>query len=181
MKAISLWQPWATLCAIGAKTFETRGWSTTYRGPLLIHAAQRNPCDHRDTHALLYRTPFYDALQPIQWRLPLGAIVGIVDLVECFRVTQNVNDPTPYLYSLDGDCRDTHFGEDDEPLPGLPEIAFGDFSVGRYAWKLENPRHFAQEIPCRGRQKIFNVSPEVAALARAIIRAMPAPLAAKSE
>lgn len=33
--AISLWQPWATLMAIGAKTIETRSWSTRHRGPRL--------------------------------------------------------------------------------------------------------------------------------------------------
>lgn len=43
MKALTLWQPWASLIAIGAKTIETRGWSTSYRGPLAIHAAQRAP------------------------------------------------------------------------------------------------------------------------------------------
>lgn len=41
MKALSLWQPWATLIANGAKQIETRSWSTSYRGPILIHAAKR--------------------------------------------------------------------------------------------------------------------------------------------
>ena len=41
MKCLSLWQPWASLVVIGAKRFETRSWPTNYRGPLLIHAAQR--------------------------------------------------------------------------------------------------------------------------------------------
>ncbi len=43
MKAITLWQPWASLVAIGAKTIETRSWATSYRGPLAIHAAARKP------------------------------------------------------------------------------------------------------------------------------------------
>lgn len=43
MKAISLWQPWASLVALGVKTIETRSWSTKYRGPLTIHAAARRP------------------------------------------------------------------------------------------------------------------------------------------
>jgi hypothetical protein len=38
--ALSLKQPWATLLAHGRKTIEVRRWSTTYRGPLLIHAAR---------------------------------------------------------------------------------------------------------------------------------------------
>lgn len=40
MKAISLWQPWASLVPAGAKPVETRSWSTSYRGPLAIHAAK---------------------------------------------------------------------------------------------------------------------------------------------
>jgi hypothetical protein len=36
VKAISLRQPWAEMIADGIKTIETRTWSTSYRGPLLI-------------------------------------------------------------------------------------------------------------------------------------------------
>jgi hypothetical protein len=38
MKALTLYQPWASLVALGHKTVETRKWATTYRGPLAIHA-----------------------------------------------------------------------------------------------------------------------------------------------
>ena len=41
MRALTLHQPWATLVAVGAKTIETRGWSSAYRGPLVIHAAKK--------------------------------------------------------------------------------------------------------------------------------------------
>ena len=41
MKAISLWNPWAALIRCGAKTIETRSWSTQYRGQLAIHAAKK--------------------------------------------------------------------------------------------------------------------------------------------
>lgn len=40
MPVLTLWQPWASLIAIGAKWIETRSWSTRYRGPLAIHAAK---------------------------------------------------------------------------------------------------------------------------------------------
>lgn len=43
MKALTVHQPWATLIAIGAKRLETRSWSTSYRGPLAIHAAKSRP------------------------------------------------------------------------------------------------------------------------------------------
>lgn len=41
MKALSIRQPWATLIAAGAKNVENRTWSTSWRGPLAIHAALR--------------------------------------------------------------------------------------------------------------------------------------------
>ena len=44
MKALSIKQPWADLIGSGAKTIETRTWSTAYRGPLLIHAGKK-PAD----------------------------------------------------------------------------------------------------------------------------------------
>jgi hypothetical protein len=41
MKAITLWQPWATLLAVGCKHMETRSWPTKYRGEILIHASKK--------------------------------------------------------------------------------------------------------------------------------------------
>ena len=42
MKAITIWQPYASLL-VGQKfkRFETRGWATRYTGPIAIHAAKR--------------------------------------------------------------------------------------------------------------------------------------------
>lgn len=43
IKCISLHQPWATLVALGAKSYETRDWSpgNRWRGRLCIHAAPK--------------------------------------------------------------------------------------------------------------------------------------------
>jgi hypothetical protein len=41
MKVLSIRQPWAWLIITGHKDVENRSWTTTYRGPLLIHAARR--------------------------------------------------------------------------------------------------------------------------------------------
>jgi protein gp37 len=40
IKALSLWQPWASLMAARVKIHETRHWKTDYRGPIAIHAAK---------------------------------------------------------------------------------------------------------------------------------------------
>jgi len=48
LKAITIWQPWASLIAIGEKQYETRSWKTDYRGPIAIHAAAKRPPNQRD-------------------------------------------------------------------------------------------------------------------------------------
>lgn len=45
MKALSLWQPWASLMAFGEKKIETRCWSTKFRGEMAIHATAKEPPD----------------------------------------------------------------------------------------------------------------------------------------
>jgi hypothetical protein len=40
-RALSIRQPWAELILSGRKTIEIRTWSTTYRGPLWLHAGRK--------------------------------------------------------------------------------------------------------------------------------------------
>lgn len=37
------------------------------------------------------------------------------------------------------------------------ELSFGDFSVGRFAWKFENIRKFKNPFPTKGRQGLFDI------------------------
>jgi ASCH domain-containing protein len=75
--ALSIKQPWASLIIHGFKDVENRSWSTTYRGPLLIHAGLRE--DQEGWHTLFNR----------HLRLPedppLGGIIGCVTLHDCVR------------------------------------------------------------------------------------------------
>lgn len=75
MKALSLWQPWASAMALGLKRVETRHWSTTYRGPLAIHAAKRWTRDERE----------FAEMMGLPTELPLGAIVAVGNLRSCLR------------------------------------------------------------------------------------------------
>jgi hypothetical protein len=59
VKALTLTQPWASLVMAGVKRIETRAGRTSYRGPLVIHAANRSASGK-----------------------PLGAALGIVQLVD---------------------------------------------------------------------------------------------------
>lgn len=141
MKAITLTQPWATLVAVGAKRYETRSWSTTYRGPLAIHAAKGMP---RWARYFMAEDPCRTALleaaltPAIAFAPPRGVIVAICDLTGCTDAAwiKSMN------WRLEGSK---------EPNPALiNEWAFGDFSEGRYAWRLENVRRLPEPIPTKG-------------------------------
>lgn len=81
MKAISLWQPWASAMALGLKAIETRHWSTPHRGPMAIHAAKRWTADERETAEIM----------GLPAGLPLGAIVAVGSLVDVVR-TEDIRD-----------------------------------------------------------------------------------------
>lgn len=76
--ALSLKQPWAALVVLGYKTIEVRTWATSYRGPLLIHAARQS-----DPRRLPWPIPD-SARRLAELR---GGIVGIVELVDCLSYT----------------------------------------------------------------------------------------------
>ena len=83
MRALTITQPWASLVMSGDKRVETRSWSTTYRGPLAIHAAKGWDVDARwfaeeVCGRILSLTPSI---------LPRGAVLGLADLVDCLPVT----------------------------------------------------------------------------------------------
>ena len=91
MRALSLWQPWASLVAHELKKVETRGWEMRYRGPLAIHAtAKPEPAVIR--YLQMPRTfghvgVILDALAEIGVRnwldLPFGQVLCTVDVVDC--------------------------------------------------------------------------------------------------
>lgn len=149
MKCLSLWQPWATLIVIGAKRIETRHWETSHRGPLLIHAAKKW---NREFTDLVVRPPFRDALEsagvrPV-WDLPLGCIVGVVNLVDIWTMSD-----TPGVITKVAQSRTVSDREQE----------FGNFAPGRFAWQFAQPFRFAKPVPQRGFQQIFDVPDHVVA------------------
>ena len=93
MRALSLWQPWASLIYDGRKTIETRHWEMLYRGPLAIHAAmkvERGACEDFG----------YD------WKtIPRGGVLCIVEVTGCVRFPHELAPPDPY-----GDFSEGRFG-----------------------------------------------------------------------
>ena len=156
--AISLYQPWAHLIATGAKRFETRSWSTRYRGLMAIHAGRK--WSQRMARQC-YEEPFFAELvrggitfRPgnrdwLKWVTGLshGAVIAVADLVEVW--------PTASL----------GFQSAEDSLPpdliiGLKERAFGDFSHDRFAWQYENVKRITP-VPCPGRQGLWVPPAEV--------------------
>lgn len=155
MKALSLHQPWATLVALGAKRYETRGWETSYRGPLLICSSKGGLCRSSFQELIGSQPVFQKALQPLLppnckhpilddyfWGMCWGAALAVVDLVECLSTVE--------LGKQFEKGKLPHFRNTDE-------LFFGDFSPGRFAWKLENVRRLKKPFTVKGRQRLFEV------------------------
>lgn len=130
MKALSLWQPWATLTARGLRAHETRSWFTPYRGEVAIHASKT--LDLAGAPAALCHA----GLGRAWWdECPLGAVVAIATIESC-KPTATVG------WDLT-----------------RADLAAGNFTDGRFAWRLTRVRAVAEPIPALGRQGLFNWSP----------------------
>jgi len=145
MKAISLWQPWASLWLTPAKVHETRHWPTSHRGWLLVHAAKRTIDDYEGDDAL---DQICDRIFGAGWSstLPRGALLGIVNVVDCVRtekILQGYQEPDDY------EC--------------------GDFSEGRYGWRRDKFNVFDNPIPYRGAQGIFSVPDTFLPVSRTVL------------
>jgi hypothetical protein len=161
MKALSLYNPWAVLIAIGAKKIETRDWFTPYRGPLAIHATK---AFSREDQELCSEAPFYEALKaagygqrvqermsfgdPRPWShvLPLGAIVATARLADCVPIHQRHG--AIYL------------GTSAQPAQLRrvvdPELSFGGYGPGRWAWLLEDVQRLEPTIPTLGARGLWD-------------------------
>ena len=127
MCALSMTQPWATLASVSAKKIETRSWSTNYRGPLAIHASKIYPLSAK---GLTLLTPFYEALDKaglMPATLPTGSIIAYCVLKDVIKIEAKTK------------------------LPKEPERSFGDYTIGRYMWILEDMQPLKNPIPARGR------------------------------
>lgn len=143
IKAISLWQPWASFMVLlrepglAEKAFETRSWPTHYRGPLAIHASKKLDMAAYDVFRLVPWVKYvmhkhgYRTLED----LPRGCILGTVKLIGCHKT----DDIAGHLSKAERDL--------------------GDYSRGRYAWQCINPVRLALPIPCRGHQGLWDWDP----------------------
>lgn len=164
MRALSLWQPWASLWAAGIKRNETRGRLTHVRGPVAIHAAKLT---HMQLADKIGATAYFklsdicmDTLGVLISDLPRGCVVGTVGVVECRHIGDNALG-MPLL--LDREPKATRMGHGE--LVSDLERSLGDYSPGRYAWIGRN--HVVVEpLPWKGSQGFFDVPADLLHKAR---------------
>jgi hypothetical protein len=143
MKAISLWQPWASAMASGIKQNETRSWPTSYRGDLVICSAKRKPTPEEVGERETYETAL---------ALPYGCALCVVELFDCL--------PTERFTTQTS-------GADSFIMLSETEADLGNYMPGRFAWRTRNCRELKRPVPLRGYQGIWNLdeSAEAAVLA----------------
>ena len=146
MKALTILQPYASLVAEQLKTIETRSWATKYRGPLAIHTGKSfynggiNPSKHGIT------LPLHS--------MHLGYVIAIVDLVDCVKISGKVT------IKLCGEDQLAFAVLDNGAKIEGNELAFGDYTYGRYAWILANVRRI-EPVSAKGMQRIWEWEGEV--------------------
>jgi len=123
VKVITLHQPWATVMQLGLKRIETRSWSTPHRGLLAIHAG-------KTTDDLMLR---YFRSKGHKVAVPTGVVLGVVQLVNCVRMTPDFI---------------AQQGED--------EREWGDWKHGRYAWVTMPVVWFREPIPATGNRGLWD-------------------------
>lgn len=133
MRAFTVYQPYAYAIVAGMKRYETRPRRTNIRGRVAVHAGKT-----RLMQAImkmgLSGLEIWEMRAAVLFKkdLPLGAVVGTVEIVDCIPVEDVVDSLTEQ------------------------ERALGDYSPGRWAWVLKNPVMFDTPIPARGKQGWWN-------------------------
>ena len=161
MKALTVWQPWASLLMMpNVKRYETRGWMP-YRAMIgqrvAIHAAAITPV--MDPH-IETRTRIEALLDcpAHQWpkALPRSVILGTARFVGAYRVA-----------TFDGVAHVTF----DQAAHGSPEARgalfstatgehlLGNYAPGRWLWKFDQHEVFPEPIQAKGAQGFWNWEP----------------------
>lgn len=177
MMAISLWQPWASLIACGVKPFETRDWAPPAEligQTIAIHAAKKVDRDaarfaedimfgqHRPGGADLAekikrtfsRAGNYRLTRFGHTDLPIGCIVCTVRLAAAYRLGAEEM-PAGILSARVAECRPTVGLA--TAVASIPVDSFGDYSPGRWAWRLADPQPINPPAPVTGQRGFFHL------------------------
>lgn len=152
MKIITLHQPYAALIALGYKQYETRSWSTQYRGTIAIHAAQKQTVNDDLLARIAYDSVGhleYSYLKSLNYEY--GKILCIAEITDCLTMVEQ-NHPGRLDPTID------------IRLISVPEKAVGDWQSGRYAWELKNVQALDEPIVYKGAQGLRDVGSATASI-----------------
>ena len=140
MKAISIWQPFATMIVKGYKVYETRGWPappSVFGQRIAIASTKVIRPEQRQHFADPEFQKHYEWLQMPQRieDMPLGYVLGTVVLDGVELMTGEFMDGV-----------------------SLEEQSYGFWTEGNYAWRLLDPVEFPVPIAVRGGQGLYNWS-----------------------
>lgn len=140
MKVISIKQPWASLITLGEKRFETRSWATKYRGELAIHASKK--VDRKAyMNETIYKTLQKHGILFID-DLPTGSILATSVLEGCYPINHS-NSISELASSINKEGEiELHISDE--------EFIFGDYTEGRFAWKLTHVQELPNPVPAKG-------------------------------
>lgn len=136
---LSIRLPYPTLIAMGIKRYETRGWLTKYRGPILIQCGKtcgdEEVANWNTAYQFISRPGVGSELDDLQkhvakwdYKVQLGSLLAVADMIDC---EQLMHAPDPV------------------------EEAFGTFGRGRYGFRMARVCPLSEPIPLRGMQGIF--------------------------
>lgn len=137
MLGLSFWQPWASLIAAGAKRYETRSW----RPPASLIGRRLAICSSQTEEGLL-ASAADQVLSRLCLRrlgrhpLPMGTVVAVVTVAGFISTT------APAARRI-----------------GARERFVGDWSPGRYAWRLADVQALSAPVPVTGSQRFFYLPP----------------------
>jgi hypothetical protein len=146
VRALTVQQPWAWAIIHGGKDVENRTAMWSYRGPLAIHAGRRlsdRGFDSPLVRDAMDRWPLPEDVDPF----PLGAFVGVVDVVDAHECVGGSGMGRPV-------CCDSAWAEASYLEHG------GKTRAQLVHYVLENPRELAAPFRCRGKLGLWTPPPE---------------------
>jgi hypothetical protein len=161
MKAITLYEPWASLMAIGAKVNETRPARTQHRGDICIHAAQR-PMEAISPEVLAaYRN------RAIPMIFHEGHIVAVAEIWEVRSADDFFRESLWNAAECESLVKQGMVGLTDE------ELSFGNYTPFRWIYRTRNLRRLKTPVKASGLQCVGWTVPEsIAALVQAQLDSM---------
>ena len=159
-KALSVWEPWASLIARGKKTIEMRSWSTPHRGPLIICSAKNK------SKPVMEAIESYKEAKTIPpfFRPLFGKTLALANLVDC-RVLTNEDRDACCMVGAGFDLEDPEnktYGWILEDVKALtPEdvtVEQGLFSVWTSPLKIsEKAQALIEAVETLGRYEMINI------------------------